>query len=58
MFATGQAYVTISHTKTWDSLTLTALDYDSIKTDEQVIKEYHRLQEKYDELISSFGFNS
>ncbi len=58
MFATGQAYVAISRAKTWDSLTLTALDYNSIKTDEQVIKEYHHLQEKYNELISSFGFNS
>src|SRR6266511_2223913 len=58
MFAIGQAYVAISYAKTWDSLTLTALDYNSIKTDEQIIKEYHRLQEKYNELISSFGFNS
>ncbi len=28
----------ISYAKIWNSLTLTALDYDSIKTDEQVIK--------------------
>jgi len=48
----------ISYAKIWNSLTLTALDYDSIKTDEQVIKKYHRLQEKYNELISSFRFNS
>ncbi|CAB4379942.1 unnamed protein product [Rhizophagus irregularis] len=55
MFAAGQAYVAISRAKTWDSLTLTALDYDSIKTDEKVIMEYSRLQEKYDRLITSFG---
>jgi ATP-dependent DNA helicase PIF1 len=56
MFTTGQAYVAISRAKTWDSLTLTALDRDSIKTDEQVITEYNRLQEKYNRLVSSFGF--
>ncbi len=56
MFTTGQAYVAISCAKTWESLTLTALDYDSIKTDEQVIMEYHRLQDKYNKLVSSFGF--
>ncbi|PKY57323.1 hypothetical protein RhiirA4_280730, partial [Rhizophagus irregularis] len=44
MFAAGQAYVAISRAKTWDSLTLTALDFDSIKTDEKVIMEYSRLQ--------------
>ncbi len=48
----------ISHAKIWNSLTLTILDYDSIKTDKYVIKKYHHLQEKYNELISSFGFNS
>ena len=56
MFAPGQAYVAISRTKTWDSLTITALDFDSIKTDDQVIVEYQRLQEKYDKLLSTFGF--
>jgi ATP-dependent exoDNAse (exonuclease V) alpha subunit len=56
MFAPGQAYVAISRAKTWDSLTITALDFDSIKTDEQVIVEYQRLQEKYDKLLSTFGF--
>ena len=56
MFTTGQAYVAISHTKTWESLTLTALDYNAIKTDEQVIIEYNHLQKKYNRLVSSFGF--
>ena len=56
MFAPGQAYVAISRAKTWDSLTLTALDPDSIKTDEEVIIEYQRLQDKYNRLLSSFGF--
>ena len=56
MFTTGLAYVAISHAKTWKSLTLTALDYNAIKTDEQVIIEYNRLQEKYNRLVSSFGF--
>jgi hypothetical protein len=37
MFTAGQAYLAVSYAKTWDSLTLTALDYDSIKTDKQVI---------------------
>jgi hypothetical protein len=39
-----------------NSLTLTVLDYDSIKTDEQVIIEYQRLQDKYNRLVSLFGF--
>ena len=56
MFTPGQSYVAISHAKTWDSLTLTALDYNSIKTDEEVIIEYQCLQDKYDRLVSSFGF--
>jgi len=56
MFTTGQAYVAISHAKTWESLTLTALDYNAIKTDEQVIIKYNCLQEKYNRLVSSFGF--
>ncbi len=56
MFAPGQAYVAISRAKSWDSLTLTALDFNSIKTDEQVIAEYERLQDKYNKLVSSFGF--
>src|ERR1700733_7844512 len=34
MFATGQSYVAISRVKTWDALNLTALDRNSIKTDE------------------------
>ena len=54
MFAPGQAYVAVSRAKTWDSLTLTALDRDSIKTDEEIIIEYQRLQDKYDRLVSSF----
>jgi len=56
MFTTGQAYVAISRARTWESLTLTALEYNAIKTDEQVIIEYNRLQEKYNRLISSFEF--
>ena len=56
MFTTGQAYVAISHAKTQKSLILTALDHNTIKTDEQVIIEYNRLQEKYNRLVSSFGF--
>ena len=56
MFTTIQEYVAISHAKTWESLTLTALDYNVIKTDEQVIIEYNHLQEKYNRLVSSFGF--
>lgn len=54
MFAPGQSYVAISRAKTWDSLTITALDFDSIKTDEQVIVEYQQLQHKYNKLLSSF----
>jgi len=56
MFAAGQANVAVSRAKTWDSLTLTALDYDSIKTDKQVIMEYHCLQDKYNKLVASFSF--
>jgi hypothetical protein len=57
MFAAEQAYhVAIIRTKTWDSLTLTALDYDSIKADEKVIMKYSHLQDKYVRLITSFGF--
>jgi ATP-dependent exoDNAse (exonuclease V) alpha subunit len=56
MFAPGQAYVAISRAKTWDSLTLTALDFDVIRTDEQVIADYQKLQDKYDRLVLSFGF--
>ncbi|GBB91204.1 hypothetical protein RclHR1_01840001 [Rhizophagus clarus] len=32
MFAPGQAYVAISHVKTWDSLNLIGLEYDAFKT--------------------------
>ncbi len=56
MFTTGQAYVAISHARTWESLTLIALEYNAIKTDEQVIIEYNYLQEKYNRLVSSFRF--
>ena len=31
-------------------------DPELIKTDEEVIIEYHRLQEKYNRLISNFAF--
>jgi len=43
MFTTGQAYIAISYTRIWKSLTLTALEYNAIKTDEQVIIEYNHL---------------
>ncbi len=54
MFATGQSYVAISRAKTWDSLNLISLEREAIKTDEQIIKEYQRLQYKYDHLVTSF----
>ncbi|GBC05190.1 hypothetical protein RclHR1_00610002 [Rhizophagus clarus] len=55
IFASGQAYMAISHAKTWDSLNLIGLEYDAFKTDEQImILEYERLQVKYDQLVSSF----
>ena len=53
MFETGQSYVAISRAKTWDSLNITALDRNAIKTDEQIIEEYKRLQQKYDYLVTS-----
>jgi hypothetical protein len=34
---------------------LTTLDYDFIKTDEQVIKKYQQLQDKYNDHLN-FGF--
>src|ERR1043165_6742874 len=55
MFAQGQAYVAISRAKTWNSLDLTALDRNAIKTDEQIIAEYERLQQKYDQLVASLN---
>ena len=59
MFAPGQAYVAISRAKTWDTLTLTALDHDSIKTNEKVIIEYQCLQDKYNiDYYLLLGFNN
>ncbi len=40
--------------KTWDSLNLLSLDRTAIKTDEEIIKEYQRLQHKYEYLVTSF----
>jgi ATP-dependent exoDNAse (exonuclease V) alpha subunit len=53
MFETGQSYVAISRAKTWDSLNIITLDRSAIKTDEQIIEEYKRLQQKYDYLVTS-----
>ena len=50
--APGQSYVAISCAKTWDSLNIIALDPNAIKTDQQIIDEYARLQIKYDQLIA------
>lgn len=45
MFAPGQAYVAISRVETWDSLNIITLDPNAIKTDQQIIDEYKRLQD-------------
>jgi ATP-dependent DNA helicase PIF1 len=54
MFAPGQAYVAISHGKTWDSINLIGLDYSAFKTDEHIVLENERLQIKYEQLVASF----
>jgi hypothetical protein len=48
MFAPGQASVKLMSQlvmqKTWNSLNIIALDPNTIKTDQQIIDEYKRLQ--------------
>jgi len=54
MFAPGQSYVAISRAKTWDSLNIITLDPNAIKTDQLIIDEYKRLQDKYNQIVAKF----
>jgi len=44
MFAPGQIYVAMSRSPSWDSLDIFDFDFDSLKVDRDVIKEYKRLK--------------
>ena len=54
IFATGQAYVAMSRATSWDKLEISSFDINSIKSDQRVLKEYERLQRKYDKNIANY----
>ena len=45
MFAAGQIYVAMSRATSWDSIYLLSFDTECLKIDEDVVKEYKRLNE-------------
>jgi ATP-dependent exoDNAse (exonuclease V) alpha subunit len=45
MFAPGQIYVAMSRAPSWNSITVTSFDFNSLKVDDDVIKEYRRLND-------------
>jgi len=54
MFAKGQSYVAMSRAPSWDKLHITSFNINSIKSDQHVLKEYERLQKKYNKKITNY----
>lgn len=47
MFANGQAYVAMSHAKSWQNLEIRSFNPDAIKVDKEMLTELNRLHHKY-----------
>jgi len=45
----------MSRAPSWDKLQITSFDINAIKSDYQVLKEYKRLQKKYDKNIKNYA---
>ena len=55
IFAPRQAYVAISKAPSWEKLQITSFNINAIKTDQHVLKEYGRLQNKYNKNTTKFA---
>jgi ATP-dependent exoDNAse (exonuclease V) alpha subunit len=55
IFAPGQAYVAMSRAPSWEKLQITSFNINAIKSDQHVLKEYERLQNKYNKNIANFA---
>ncbi|RHZ77175.1 hypothetical protein Glove_184g141 [Diversispora epigaea] len=51
MFATGQAYVALSHSPSLELLNIVSFDVSAIKVDEQMLVKYTRLKDIFDKGI-------
>src|SRR3954465_3100691 len=55
MFANRQAYVALSHAKSWQNLEIRSFNPDAIKVDNDILLELNRLQQKYISLQSLYS---
>ena len=54
MFANGQAYVAMSHAKSWENLEIRSFNPDAIKVDNKILLKLDRLQQQFNNMHSLY----
>ena len=54
MFANGQAYVAMSHAKSWQNLEIWSFNQDAIRVDNEMLLELNRLEQKFNTMHSLY----
>ena len=53
-FANGQAYVAMSHAKSWQNLEIRSFNQNAIRVDNEMLLELNRLQQQFDSMHSIY----